>query len=67
MFDKFPIQNGLKQGSNLLPVLCNCGLEYAIRKAQTHQLLFYYAIDVSLLGENICPLKIKENYKCSVT
>ena len=32
-FDKFPSQNGLKQGNALLPLLCNCVLEYAISKA----------------------------------
>jgi hypothetical protein len=28
----FPIQNGLKQGDALSPLLFNFGLEYAIRK-----------------------------------
>jgi hypothetical protein len=31
--DKFPIQNGLKQGDVLSPLLFNIALEYAIRKA----------------------------------
>jgi len=39
MFDKF--QNGLKQWNALLPLLCNCVLEYTISKAWVHQLLFY--------------------------
>jgi hypothetical protein len=32
--DKFPIQNGLKQGDALSPLLFNFALEYAIRKVQ---------------------------------
>jgi hypothetical protein len=32
--DKFPIQNGLKKGNSLLPLLFNFALEYAIRKVQ---------------------------------
>jgi hypothetical protein len=30
--DAFPIQNGLKQGDALLPLLFNFALEYAIKK-----------------------------------
>ena len=28
--DRFPVKSGLKQGSALLPLLCNFALEYAI-------------------------------------
>jgi hypothetical protein len=60
---KFPIQNGLKQGNVLSPLIFNFILGYAIRKAKesqvgvelnrTHQLLVYADDDnISIMKEN---------------
>jgi hypothetical protein len=71
--DSFHIQNGLKQGNVLSPLLFNFALEYAIRKVRenlvglklirTHQLLAY-ADDVNLLEDNVAT--IKKNTETSI-
>jgi hypothetical protein len=65
--DNFPVQNVLKQGDALSPLLFNSASEYAIRKVEENQVglklngkhhLMTCADDVSLLGDNIDTIKI---------
>jgi hypothetical protein len=67
--DSFPIQNGLKQGNTLSPLLFNFAVVYVyFRENQvgltlngTHQLLAY-ADDVNLLGDNIDTINKTTNF-----
>jgi hypothetical protein len=65
--DKFPVQNGLKEGDALSPFIFNFALEYPIRRVQqnqeglklnrTHQLLPYVDDDVNIMRENTDTIK----------
>jgi hypothetical protein len=54
--DSFPIQNGVKQGEVLSPLLFNLENQVGLKLNGTHQLLTY-ANDVTLPVDNIDTLK----------
>jgi hypothetical protein len=70
----FPIQNGLKQGDALSPMLFNFTLEYVVRKIQEKQVglkligahhSLVYVDDVNLLADNIDTMRRAQN--CDVS
>jgi len=66
VLDMFPIQNGLKEGDGLWPLLLKFVLEYTLRRVQvnqnglklngTHHLLVY-ADDVNILDGSVNTIK----------
>jgi hypothetical protein len=66
--DNFLIQNGLKQGEALPPLLLGFALKYFIRKVQENRVvlklngtlqLLSCADDMNLLGDNVTTIKKK--------
>jgi hypothetical protein len=69
LFDKYSVENGLKQGDALSPLFFNFALEYAIRKVQGNQVglklngtyqLLVHVDNMNLLGDNIDTIENKE-------
>jgi hypothetical protein len=65
LYNAFPIQNGLKQGDALSPLLFNFALEYTIRKVQENKERLINADNVNLLGEIINRPTIQKSTEAS--